>query len=338
MPPQLPALAAIPPVPAPVMPAPVVPMSPEPQRNRAVDIIWQWVNYLLWQWTLFAATIFLSATLTYYFVHEASGYEVSVYSLATVLCLLPAAMIIERIYSKREPREKHGFASVVLVLNAVLVFIAMIGGAIAAVISILWLIVNGEGSATNTISIISSLTTSVLSTMLFVRMIRAHKVERLLKFFPLVVAGLVAVSAVFALAGPFRSLVASRTDRRIEENVGVLNAAIQDYTTKNDALPASLDDLDLKQSHQSGAKSLVKHHLVTYTKDDSKDGSYTLPYELCMTFKKSKGSGSTSNKDVYSVTYEHGSGKQCYDQSAYGKTPSYNDYNYPTTNDYTNLQ
>jgi type II secretory pathway pseudopilin PulG len=217
----------------------------------------------------------------------------------------------------------------------VLVFIAMIGGIIATVISILWLIVSGESSATNTISIISSLTTSVFSAMLFVRMIRLGRVERWLKFFPLVIAGIVAVAAAFALAGPFRSLVGSRSDRRIEQNVNTLNTAIQDYTTKNDALPASLDDLDLKQSYQSGAKSLIKHHQVTYTKKDARYDYGYLSYELCMTFKKSKGSGDTSNKDLYTVTYDHGSGKQCYDLSAYGKTPSYDNYN---NSDYTTFQ
>ncbi|HSX16828.1 MAG TPA: hypothetical protein VLH86_01865 [Patescibacteria group bacterium] len=340
--------------PAPLWPAPGPQLPPQPQQyqqplqsqqpaahkpgtpNNAIDIVWQWVTYGLWEWALVALSVFLSSTLTYFFVHSASsGYEFGMYSLAAVICLLPLAIFADRMYSKREPHEKHGFAAVVLVLNAIVVFLAVVGGLITAVVSVMSWIINGQFSADTKITVISSLVVALLGGLLFARIMKFARLERILRIFPLIITAVVIVTTIFAIAGPFRSLIGTRNDRLIEANIGTVSTAIDDFTTQNNRLPASLDDLTFNQPYQDGAKNLVKKKLVTY-KHDSNTGSsyYGLTYQLCATFKKAKGNPASSSKDVFSASYQHGRGEQCYDLTAYGNYKDTTTPQYPDTTQY----
>lgn len=323
------------PEPAPLWsPTPVEPpKAPEPafdaprpsgKASHAVEIIWQWVTYGLWQWTLIALSLFFTSVMTYFFVHGSSGSDsLSVYSFAAVLCLLPLAVFADRMYSKQEPREKYGFASVVLVLNAVLVVIALVCSLITWVVSVFWMLLNAHSSSAVTVTLVSSMVIAALGVLLFVRMVRPARLERLTKFFPLVVTGVVAVTAVLTLAGPFRTMLSTRADRLIEDNVTTLETAIQTYASENNKLPASLNDLKFKNSYEDGAKALVSKKLVTYKVESGSPSyySYSLKYQLCMHFKKAKGSGNASNDNLYNIHSNHGKGEQCYDLSAYGSSP-----------------
>lgn len=298
--------------------------NPIPPRPGATDIVWQWISYALWGWTLVALSVFLSATLSYFLIKQSMAHEVSAYSFAAVLILLPMAFFVDRAYRRRELPEKHGFAAVVLVLHAVLVFLAMVGGVLTAAVSLFWLLINGDASPTAATSIISSLVVTVLGALLFVRIVRFPRIERLVAFFPLAVIAVAVITAGFAAAGPVRSLVSTRNDRLIEDNLHVIDTAIQNYASDKNKLPQSLKDLSLKDSYQEGAKKLVSRNMVAYT-PSADSNAYYMSYELCVTFSRAKGSGNTSHNDIYSAGMDHGKGKQCYDLNAYGtgSTPDY---------------
>lgn len=308
-------------------------VQPRTDAGSTTEIVWQWICYALWGWTLFALSVFLSATLTYFLVKESAMHEVSAYSFAAVLVLFPMAFFVDRIYREREPAEKRGFAAVVLVLNALFVFLAFVAGVLATVVSLFWLVIHADVSPTMGTSILSSVVVTLLGGMLFARIVGFARIARYVKLFPLIVAGVVAVTSVLALAGPVRSMVATRSDRLIEDNLITVDTAIQDYATDNAKLPESLSDLSLKEPHQEGAKKLVDRKLVTYTPDTDSASSYNMNYELCVTFSKAKGNGSTANNDTYGVASNHGKGKQCYSLSAYGDV---NDTDDSSLDDYYN--
>lgn len=309
--------------------------SPTNRPSGATEIVWQWLTYGLWQGVLLILSFFLSSVFAYYFVHgnTSLGQEFSVYSLAAIICVTPLAFLVDRAYSKQEPAEKYGFASVVLVLNAVFVAVVLVGSLVALVVSVFWMILNAEMSSATTVSILTSLVVTALGLLLFTRIVGApHRLKRILKLFPLIVVGVVALTSILSIAGPVRSFVSTRADRLIEDNITTLNSAIQTYATDHSRLPKSLDELSLTESSQSGAKKLVSRKVVTYKPDDTSTDSYSLTYKLCVTFKKSKGTqeGGSFNS-LYAVTYSHGSGEQCYDQSAYGSSL---DLNNSTPTDY----
>lgn len=303
----------------------------------SVQIVWQWVCYGLWEWALVSLSVLLSITLSYYVVGVGVD-EFTIYVLAAMVCLLPLAFFVDRVYVRQEPAQKHGFTGVVMVLNAVMVFLATVGGFIAAVISLLSMFVNG-GSDTLTIATISSLVVTALAGMLFVRILNPEKLRRFTKIFPWVVLAVAGLTVVFSVAGPIRSLQSTRDDRLIENNIYTIDTEIRNYAYDHRRLPASLNDVALGTSYQKDAQSLIDRKLVTYRPNtkpskiqtqNAQDAisslapapSETEYYQLCTTFDKEKGSGKYKPKDLYNVGLDHPAGKVCFDQEVviYGKT------------------
>ena len=318
-------------------------MAPMPvhEDKNAATVAWQWITYILWEATLFTLSVFLIAVLAYFITGASSvTYSFSIYSMAALVCLLPAAFLVDRCYRKREPEQKQGFAGVVMVLNVVVVMLAIVGGVVAAAFSLFSLLLDNESAKSVTVTVISSLVVSLLGVLLFWRILPNRRVLRLVKLFPWVVMAVSVAALVMALAGPVRTLLSSRNDRLIEDNVTTLDSAIQDYFSQKAVLPASLKDLSLSSTYQSGAKQLIDRHLVEYEPgivsgssptinaydptSSSYDYSYsssdygykTADYKLCMTFGKAKGNGAGGNKDLFTVSSDHGSGRQCYDLTA----------------------
>ena len=305
-----------------------------PLHNTAVDIVWQWVSYGLWEWALISLSILLTVTFSYYLnTSYNSNYSWVVYVLATMVCLLPMAFIANMIFSKREIPQKHGFSAVVMVLNAVVVFLATIAGLIGLVISVLQMFVSSTPSSNTKIYIISSLIVVVLSAMLFVRIINPSRLSKFIRLFPYVVIAVAGIALVLTVAGPFKSEISNRQDRLIEDNLPLLNSSIQDYVSTKGSLPESLNSLDL--SNQSGPKTLVSKNLVSYqnlgptnVSKYSYSTTYAQPtqlsysYKLCVTYKKAKkpptyqGTIIDSVNSTYIDTSNHSAGQQCYTQTA----------------------
>lgn len=313
-------------------------------KSNAAGIVLQWLTYGLWEWALGALCILLSATLSYLFIAStrSNDYSWLVYVLATMLVLLPFAFVLDRVYLKKEPTHKQGFSGVVMVINAVLVFLAAIGGLITTVVSVLRLLLSATSSSTTYIVIVSSLVVSVLNLLLFLRIMHFPKLHKFSKIFPFIIVGIAGLTAILAIIGPFRGEVALKNDRLIEKNLPTVNSAIQEYVSKNKKLPSALSELDLSSSYEKDAKALIDKDMVEYTKKDSTSGTDVLGapellgttktrsttqrltsakfyYELCVTYKKASGNenkydfGESSN---YISTYNHKAGRQCYDKYA----------------------
>jgi hypothetical protein len=316
-------------------PTPAKTASAPTEQSSTVVLVWQWLTYGLWSWTLASLGILLSSTLAY-FIASASrdgGYTWQIYIIATALCLLPISYLIDRTYSKHEPAHKHGFAAVILVLHAVLAFLVSIGALITAVVTLLSLATDASGDTPiKTTVIISALLIALLGGLFFARIVRPAKLEAISRRFGLIVSVIAAVTIIAALAGPYASTIQTKSDRQIESGLYGVNTAIQDYARNNKKLPANLSDLTF-DSYAHEAKQLVKDNLVSYSAkgETTTSGTYathTFKYELCVTYKKSKGSGkavpahsSFLASDTYSSsyldTYSHPAGHTCYQQSTY---------------------
>lgn len=296
--------------PAPTKPA--LPAGPSP----AIQIVWQWATYVLWIFVLFALSVFLTALLDYFFNDRSgSDFEYAVYFFAALLCLTPLAFFTDKMYRKNEPAEKHGFAAVVMVLNAIIVLLAVLGGLITAVVSLVSLLINTTATDLG-ITIASSLIVTTLGLMLLMRIVNLPRFAKLAKWFPMIVVGVAVIATIFAIAGPFRSLIASKTDRLIERNIMTLDSEIQTYAHNQGQLPTSLSDLSLDSSYQSEAKVLITRNLVTYKPGGGMGqaslSETDLAYELCATFQNAKGTGVTDDTNLYTVNSDHGKGEQCY--------------------------
>ncbi|CAN5357100.1 hypothetical protein BH09PAT4_BH09PAT4_04400 [soil metagenome] len=319
-----------------VVPQPTSETSPEtatsvPGQSSTVELVWQWLTYGLWSWTLASLGILLTSTLAYFISSDTRNSDSSwlVYIIATTLCLLPISFVIDHVYSKHEPEHKRGFAAIILVIHAVLAFLVSVGSLITAVVTLLSLATDTSGdTAVKTTVIISALLIALLGALFFVRIVRPPKLEIISRKFRLIVTAFAAVVIIAALVGPYVATIQAKSDRQLEAGLPGLNSAVQDYARDNKKLPGSLNDLTFS-SYQDEAESLVKNNLVSYTAKGS-TASYstysgrTLKYELCATYKKSKGSGSTtrysSSSDYgssYISTYSHPEGHTCYQQSVY---------------------
>lgn len=296
----------------------------------AAQIVWQWVCYGLWEWTLVALSTLLSAVLAYFFVSKDGDYQFVIYVLAAVICLLPLAFVVNRVYAKDEPEQKHGFAGVVMVLNAVLVFLATVAALITAVISTLTMAIHPPSDG-RTITIISSLVVTVLGMMLFVRIINPAKLRKFSKLFPWIVVAVTGVTIILSFAGPFRNLMTTRDDRLIEDNIYTISNEIDNYANDHGKLPAGLNELQLDGSYQDGAKQLIDRNMVRYTPNIKPASTEELNdfngafsggvqtsaahyYQLCVTYEHQKGNGKNSTKDLYSASSNHSAGEVCYEQ------------------------
>jgi hypothetical protein len=313
------------------------PKTSKQQAPSASQIVWQWVCYGLWEWALLSLGILLSLTLMYYIIDDTTPENFVIYLLAAMLSLVPIAFFVDRMYAKHEPQQKSGFSGVVMVLNAVVVFLATVGGFIATVVSLLSIIVNGSSDSL-TIALISSVITAVLGGLLFARIVNPEQIRRFTRFFPWIVVAVAGIAMVFAIAGPIRSLASTRNDRLVENNMYAVVSEIRSYAYEHKKLPKSLDDLTFTYSED--AQRLIDKDLVTY-KPNTKPmeqkllgqlSDYTnqlggqsnvqtekiFHYELCADFDRKKGApSSTLNENaIYDIGNRHPKGETCYKLTA----------------------
>lgn len=314
------------------------------QSSTAVQIVWQWLTYALWAWALCALSILLSGVLTYFIIDKTGEYEFLIYTLATLLVLLPLAFIADRVYRKIEPPQKHGFAAVVMVLNAVIIFLIALGGIITAVIALFTLFINPGDSSGKVIAVMSASVVATLGILLFLRIMRPPKLRNFPKLFPYIVVIIAGLTVVLGMFGPFRAQVASRDDRLIEAGLPGVNDGIQNYARKNKQLPNNLSEIQV--TYNDDAKQLISQNVIEYrviaqpkagsgvsiTENDKTESltrnrifsSTPGKYELCVTYKQAKNSADnyqSTDSNSYISTYSHEAGRQCYTQTT-------NEYDY----------
>jgi hypothetical protein len=304
--------------------------------SSAKDIVLQWLSYTLWAWSLATIATLLSSSLTYFIVSDSrsdGSYEWQLYFVAAMLCLVPAAFFVDRIFSRKEQPKKHGFSAVVMVLNAVAVFLCALGSSIAFVIGILQLLLSSGNTSGTQVLIISSGVTAVLTFALFFRTLNPDKLRGFSTVYRYVMLGVSLLALVLTFSGPFVRELSLKDDRLIERSIGSLSESIRDYASKEGKLPESLEDLRLEGSSKSDQRTLVERGLVTYKRESTSTNtalnsantlSYSrnaelsaLRYQLCTTFKSEKDGGYSSYYEkneyqTYISAYTHPKGEVCY--------------------------
>lgn len=307
--------------------------------NRPGIIVLQWLTYAFWGWAILALAVLISATFTTFII----GYDTSTltsYALAAILVLLPIALVCDFFYTKNEPDKKTGASMVVMVIHAVLFALLAIAALIAAVFSIVNLIITSNDTRPYQVALYSAGLVTIVYIATFVRTINPpaffNITSKYYKIFMLVFATLVIIASII---GPIGYAQQTKNDKLIEENLYTIQSEISGYTRKNKALPENLNQLSL----QKDAKVLIEKNLVAYkskgvrNRTGTRTTSKIYSYELCVTYKKASpdyqqgddkkpASSSTLDSDINedyrsgsdSLYDPHPAGEKCYSQEFYG--------------------
>lgn len=302
--------------------------SSEPEEKAVSEtstpglIVLQWLTYTFWGWTVLAMSVLVIIVLTFFFNKNLSVGDSPLYSMAAVLVLLPISVICDFLYIKREPLQKTGGASVVMIVHAVLFALFTIGALISVVFSLVTLMISASGSETTQISLYGGLIIAVLYTLVFLRTILPKFLVKFRTAFVIVMVAVVGVICAFSIFGPVNEAKLTRNDKLIVANLSSVNEAITSYANTNSKLPADLGSLKLT----GDAKKLVTDKLVVYSKDPTPFGASadysTFYYQLCVNYTKADDNQSSyrsssiyKSDDGYSEylsTYGHGAGNTCY--------------------------
>lgn len=316
----------------------------KPEANSPGVIVLQWLTYAFWGWTVIAMSVLTSIVLAHFMLEDANVGESIIYGIAAIIVLLPVSVICDIFYSKKEPEKKIGFASVVMVIHAVIFGLSTIGALITVAFSVVNLIISSSSSEETQVVLFSALIITILSVAILLRTIMPKQLLHMRRYFIIFMIVAVGVIITLGIVGPVSETWATRNDRLIEDSLYNVERGIDNYVTSNKKLPNSLSDVDLT----GDAKKLVQDNLVTYKNDgEASEGSgYRAEsyyrYQLCVTYQKASdndwmgGSSSSyledTNSDGYETsvsTYYHSAGETCYKL----KISKSSSYMYDTTTD-----
>jgi hypothetical protein len=325
--------------PAVVSVSPVVdnptPSPTPPVHVGAGIIVLQWLTYAFWGWTILALIWLVFIVLSGFITSQDTSSMVP-YAIAATLVLLPISAVCDIFYTRREQQKKTGASMVVMIIHAVIFALFGIGALISAVLAAIQLFIGASGSGGNDFTLIwlyTFLISAAVYAVTFLRTLNPFKSRGLAHVFPYLMMVVVGVFIVLGVVGPLAQARLVKDDRRIESQLSTVNRAVRDHIRNNDALPASLGDVTIKDPE---AKQLVQDNLVTYkagsveSKKPSKlkseaadETSKEYRYELCVTYKK-ESSSYRSSYDYYDdndgeastvlSTYNHPAGEVCYKQ------------------------
>lgn len=324
-----------------------------PSINKAANtpgvLILQWLTYAFWGWTLIAL-YWLTALAVQYFIQSPSssdsyGYSASyigdslAYSLAAVIVLFIISIICDIFYSRSEPARKTGAAMVIMIIHAVIFALCGIGSLIVAVFAIVNMLISGGGEAAVT-TLITAASMSLLYAATLVRVLNPQKIKHITKIYWAVMIVATIVIASLGIIGPAAYTQRTKADTALESAVSDVADAVNDYTTKNEKLPASLKNSEIMSSYyvnSEDTKSLIEKGLVKYTPGEevtSTTDRMTEPslyentrapiyhYKLCVTYDNEKKAtyaadihypDSNQKYDIRPDTSSHAAGEVCYD-------------------------
>ncbi len=315
----------------------------QPAASNAV--VWQWLTYVAWLLTLGAFTVVLMPTLMY-FVNKnanASDYSDIAYAMTALVCLAGTTFFVDRQYRKVEPKHKTGFAAVVMSIHAVIAFVVSLGTAVGAITTLVRVLTDINTDTKELWAVIIGLViVSKLAALMFLRITGLDAPWKVMRFFRPIVAAVLLVALLAAGFGPLKASIANRQDRFIESQLPSLSNTISAYISTNKDFPKKLQDLKF-DDYQKNSKALIDKGMVEFSQKGVSDQNtitasaqateklaiYPAPeqsskvykYELCVNYKKSKGTGQKPNNAYdmgsYIDTSSHPSGKVCYDQSVY---------------------
>lgn len=290
-----------------------------PAHSSAGVIVLQWLTYAFWGWLIVGLIWLLSVILLNAIMDEPTANAVP-YAIAASVVVLPLAFLCDLFYRKREPAKKAGGAGIVLILHTVVYALLGIGALIIAIFTALNLAINTGENKPQLITLAVAGFAACMYALTFLRTLNPFNTKfaaRLYSYGMLVVTlGLL----LFTITGPLASSIATRDDRRIEENIANLQYAIDEYTMTHNQLPDSLDNLSTELEYTDEAKRLVNDGVVTYKKEHAtteQDGSDTVArhhYQLCAEFTHERKADEAQNDSYRSFTdFEaHGAGEVCF--------------------------
>lgn len=295
-----------------------------PVDNKSTSpgmLVLQWLTYAFWGWLILGVIwlVWINLANT---ISDTPMDEVVPYAMAAALVLLPLAFVVDLFYRKREPAKKHGVASVLMVIHAVVFALFGIGALVIAVFLGLNLLIGSNLGDTDgqVVALLTLLSATVLYGLAFLRTLNPFKTQKVARIYGYGMLGLTLILLGLALAGPVMTSVSMRDDRRIDSHLPEVNRAINDYVRDNKQLPDSLANLDYSDEE---ASKLVNDGLVEYKKEGAHLSSSSLSmtqyrYQLCVDYEKESGQSygyDTTTDDGYSSylsTYQHDAGQVCY--------------------------
>lgn len=343
------------------VPAAVQPVEHRAQLPKAGPglLVLQWMVYALWGWTILALSMLILIIVDQMINTVGGSYGRSywfpgdqiAYPLAAAIVLFVIAMLCDIFYARADRRHSRSTGSnVIMIIHAVLFALLGIGALIIAVFGGVKLLIGdtmqGNGAEVN---IVSGLIIFVLYAATLVRTLRPVGIKKVAGMYWVFMTIVLVVTVTLAIMGPAAFARLRAQDAVLEQGLPSLSDSINSFTTSNNRLPNSLNELtDLSEDVNDGAaKKLVEEKLVSYTPGEQLTSNVSarqldlqrlgvdqlggtikpvFHYTLCVNYKTSDGydGGAYDSKpsdQKYYVgvsTFGHKAGKVCYEaQTAY---------------------
>ena len=303
-------------------PAPLEEVLTKPVANTPGVVILQWLSYAFWGWLIVALVWLLGVILTNALLEVSVG-NVLPYAIAASIVLLPIAFLTDFYYRKHEPANKTGAAMVIMVIHAVLFALLAIAALIVTVFNSLNALIENSNSIEGQLVVIfTAIGATLLYAATFIRVLNPFKSSKPALFYSIAMVTATLIVIAFAIAGPLLQALATKDDRRIEQNLSSVSQGVNNYIQTNEKLPASLNDVTYTSD---AATRLVEDGLVRYKAEDSNASLFNKNriehrYQLCVTYKE-KDNSRNSSYDYSSILNRytsypkvagHDAGEVCY--------------------------
>lgn len=246
---------------------PAKPDVPATPPNSAPTLIFQWLAYAFWGW-LGVSLIWLGAVTFMYFIKGDAAYGGATgtiaYPLASTAVLAVIAAVCDIFYARKESApKKTGMENVIMIIHSVIFALFGIGAIVIAVFALVNLLISTGASDENgaKITLFTSLVVAAFYLALTARVALSGHVRHIRKIAWLVMALVAGGLFAAGIVGPTVYSVQTKQDRLIESGISAVSESINEYANKNEKLPASLNELDLKSED---AKKIVAENLVEY--------------------------------------------------------------------------
>lgn len=288
--------------------------------NTPGVIILQWLSYAFWGW-LILALIWLMSVILINAILGDSVSDVVPYAIAAGVVLLPIAFFTDFYYRKHEPAKKTGAAMVIMVIHAVLFALLAIAALISTVLNSINALIESSSNVDSTLVVIlASAGAALLYAAAFVRVLNHLKTKKLAFVYSISMVIVTLLLLVLAVVGPLVQTLATKNDRRLEQNLPSISSGINEYIQTNEKLPTKLSEVTFDDEE---ANLLIEDGLVTYKPESGVPGAFLqnrieYRYQLCATFKEKDSSsyrGYDTNSEDYSSYLSisgHGKGEVCY--------------------------
>ncbi|MBC7512088.1 hypothetical protein H7142_00290 [Candidatus Saccharibacteria bacterium] len=316
-------------------------------------MVLQWLTYAFWGWTVLSLSGLILLVVNQLMTKmdgsgESGGYWFGggiAYLLAAVLVLFVIALICDVFYSRAEKKHSRGSGTnVIMIIHAVIFALFGIGALIMSVFGIVSLLI---GDSTDTSSVLSTVISgaiiAVLYGMTLLRTLQPRWIKAVAPMYWLGMTIAIVIAVTLGVVGPAANARLQRQDSVVEQGLPGVADAINDYVSKNAALPTTLGAVTVP-SYDEETKQLLRENLVKYTpgesiatsdvsdmftinKNDDQFGrggtvATAFVYKLCVTYKTNDDYDSYRSKPYIQEgqkyptsleTYGHEAGDVCYE-------------------------